>query len=81
MMNDDDSHRAVRAWAQNRNVYVELRDGRVISFPAADFSRLGAATDEQLAKVQLRLDGKALRWDDIDEDLTVSGVIRGHDGR
>ena len=68
---------ATRAWAENRTVFVELRDGRVFSFPAASFPRLAAATDTQLGRVRLRLNGQALRWEELDEDLTVSGIVRG----
>jgi len=50
----------VRAWAQGRTVYVELHDGRVIGFPADRFRRLSQATDEQLTKVQLDVNGYAL---------------------
>lgn len=71
-------YHAIRAWAEGRMVFVELDDGRQIGFPAARFSRLREATTAQLAEVALRLDGMALRWDAIDEDLTVRGVVEGH---
>lgn len=58
-------------------VYVELTDGRIVGFPAARFVRLKAATDEQLGHVKVELDGYALRWEDIDEDITVPGVVAG----
>jgi hypothetical protein len=45
--------------------------------PAANFKRLATATDEQLAKVQLRVNGKALRWEEVDEDITVRGIVAG----
>ena len=32
---------------------------------------------EILAKVELRLDGYALRWEELDEDLTVQGIVEG----
>ena len=69
---------AVRAWAQARTIYVELTDGRVLGFPADRFRILSAATNAQLKKVQLRLNGYALRWEELDEDLTVPGVVAGH---
>jgi len=68
---------ALRAWAEKRMVYVELTDGRIVGFPAARFVRLKAATDEQLGHVKVELDGYALRWEDIDEDITVPGVVAG----
>ena len=68
---------AMRAWVANRTVFMELTDGRQIGFPAARFNRLAQATDEQLAQVSLRLDGSALRWEALDEDITVTGAALG----
>ena len=70
-------HRAVRAWTAVRTVFVELTDGRQIGFPADRFRILHAATDAQIADVALRLDGAALRWEEIDEDITVRGIVEG----
>lgn len=70
-------YRAVRAWATGRMVFVELTDGRQIGFPADRFRRLHKASDEQLAAVTLRVSGAALRWEEIDEDITVRGIVEG----
>lgn len=69
---------AVRAWAEKRTVYVELTDGRIIGFPADRFKLLAAASDEQLQEVTLRLNGFALRWENLDEDITVPGIVAGN---
>ena len=69
---------AVRAWVEDRKVFLELHDGRIFGFPAARFRRLCDASDEQLKAVSLELGGAALRWEEIDEDLTVRGVVAGH---
>ncbi|MBY0579178.1 MAG: DUF2442 domain-containing protein [Burkholderiales bacterium] len=69
---------AVRAWSDGRMVFIELTDGRQIGFPAERFKLLRNASDEALKKVCLRLDGTALRWDDLDEDITVRGIVEGH---
>jgi Protein of unknown function (DUF2442) len=69
---------AVRAWAEERMIYVELVDGRVFGFPADRFRILRSARDEQLMKVKLELNGYALRWQELDEDITVPGVVAGH---
>ncbi len=58
---------AVRVWVEARMVYVELTDGRIVGFPADRFKILSQASDEQLA----------LRWEELDEDLTVAGVVAG----
>jgi Protein of unknown function (DUF2442) len=69
---------AIRAWASGRLVFVELTDGRQLAFPADRFRILSEATDERLRSVELRLSGAALRWEEMDEDLTVQGVVAGH---
>lgn len=68
---------ATRAWVQERMIYIELTDGRVVGFPAARFQRLKEATDDQLAEVEVQLHGHALRWESIDEDITVPGIVAG----
>jgi hypothetical protein len=69
---------AIRAWAERRTIFLELTDGRIIGFPADRFRILKKATDEQLKEVKLRLDGFALRWERLDEDITVPGVVAGN---
>jgi hypothetical protein len=69
---------AIRAWAEGRMIFIELTDGRVIGFPADRFKILKNATNEQLKEVTLRIDGYALRWESLDEDITVPGVVAGN---
>ena len=73
----DNESIAINAWISDRMVYVELTDYRIIAFPAARFKRLKNATTEQLKKVELRLNGYALRWEELDEDITVKGIVEG----
>ena len=68
---------AIKAWAENRMVYLELTDGRIIGFPADRYRILSQASEDQLKQVQVEVDGYALRWEELDEDLTVAGVIAG----
>lgn len=69
---------AIKVYAIQRAIHIELIDGRVISFPADRFKILSQASDEQLREVTLRLNGFALRWDNLDEDITVKGIIAGN---
>lgn len=69
---------AVRVWTEKRTVYLELADQRIIGFPADRFKILKAASDELLKKVELRLNGAALRWEELDEDITVRGIVLGN---
>ena len=68
---------ALRVWVEGRMVFLELTDGRIVGFPADRYKLLHAATEEQLKGVKLELNGAALRWEELDEDLTVSGVVAG----
>jgi hypothetical protein len=69
---------AIRAWADGRMIMLELSDGRLFGFPADRFKLLREATDEELKEVSLRLNGFALRWENLDEDITVPGVVAGN---
>ena len=68
---------AIRAWAEKRMIYLELTDGRIVGFPADRFQILSQASENQLKEVQVELSGSALRWEELDEDLTVAGVVAG----
>lgn len=68
---------AIRVWVEGRMIFLELSDGRIVGFPASRFQRLKDASAEQLQKVTLELDGFALRWEELDEDITVPGVVAG----
>ena len=68
---------AIKAWAEGRTIYIELTDSRIIGFPADRFKILSKATDDQLREVKIRLNGFALRWESIDEDITVPGIVAG----
>jgi hypothetical protein len=68
---------AIRVWVEGRMVFLELTDGRVMGFPANRFTRLRDASAEQLQRVTLELNGYALRWEELDEDITVPGVVAG----
>lgn len=69
--------RAVRAWVRDRKVWIELEDGRGVGFPAANYWRLREAGDDALSKVRIEARGRTLRWEELDEDLTVGGILAG----
>nr|VFJ95197.1 MAG: Protein of unknown function (DUF2442) [Candidatus Kentron sp. H]VFJ96059.1 MAG: Protein of unknown function (DUF2442) [Candidatus Kentron sp. H]VFK02136.1 MAG: Protein of unknown function (DUF2442) [Candidatus Kentron sp. H] len=68
---------AIQAWAEKRLIYVELTDGRIVAFPADRFRILSRASESELQEVELAVGGYALRWDALDEDLTVAGIVAG----
>lgn len=68
---------ATRVWVDGRTVYLELIDSRIFGFPADRFRLLKLAGDEALKEVQLEVNGRALRWENLDEDISVAGVVAG----
>ncbi|TCT18127.1 DUF2442 domain-containing protein [Thiobaca trueperi] len=68
---------AINAWTEGRMIYVELMDGRIVGFPADRFQILSQASEKQLKSVQIEVNGHALRWEELDEDLTIAGIIAG----
>ena len=58
-------------------IFVELLDGRTISAPLVWFPRLSHASNEQLTNWELLGDGEGIHWPDLDEDLSVAGLLAG----
>lgn len=54
-----------------------LEDGRVISVPLAWSWRLLEATQEQRNHFEIIGDGLGVHWKDIDEDISVEGMLYG----
>lgn len=58
-------------------IVVDLLDGRTISAPLAWFPRLLHATPAQRKKWKIAGGGFGIRWDELDEDLSTGGLLRG----
>jgi hypothetical protein len=56
---------------------VVLADGRRISAPLAWYPRLLHASQQQRDNFELLGDGEGIHWPDVDEDLSVTGLLRG----
>lgn len=57
---------------------VGLADGRVISVPLEWFETLAGATEGQRANWELLGDGEGIHWPELDEDLSVKGLLLGN---
>ena len=57
---------------------VWLADGRAITVPLVWFPRLIAADAEARSKWELLGNGEGIHWPDIDEDLSVEGLLAGN---
>lgn len=58
-------------------MWVDLADGRTIGVPLAWFARLLHATPQQRQAYRIGGSGRGLHWDDIDEDISVPGLLEG----
>jgi len=56
---------------------VELMDGRAISVPVAWYPRLLEATPDQRRRWEIAGAGFGIHWPELDEDLSVEGLLRG----
>ena len=75
---------AIRADERVKSVYfteetisVDLMDGRTITVPLVWYPRLSNATPEQIAKWEICGGGYGIHWEEIDEDLSTEGMLRG----
>lgn len=56
---------------------VELSDARTISVPLAWFPRLIHSTQKERNNWRLIGKGEGIHWEDIDEDISVEGLLFG----
>ena len=60
-------------------MHVLLTDGRRLSVPIAWFPLLLKASPEQRMKIEIGGGGSSLHWPQLDEDLSVAGLMAGAD--
>ena len=58
---------------------VHLTDGRIIGVPIIWFPLLHKASDEQRENYEIGGGGTSLHWEEIDEDITIAGLLAGGD--
>lgn len=63
-----------------RRVIVELTNGCTFAFPPHIAQGLEAATDDELAAVEILGAGYGLHWEALDADLSVPGLLAGRFG-
>lgn len=59
----------------DHTMWVDLEDGRVLGVPLAWFPVLLDATPAQ--RMNYWISGDGLHWDEIDEDISVQGLLEG----
>ena len=56
---------------------VHLVDGRKLSVPLVWFPRLLHGSSEQRSQFELIGEGEGIHWEQLDEDISVAGLLRG----
>jgi len=62
-------------------IIAHLVDGRTISVPLIWSWRLADANEEQRQHFEILGDGQGIHWPDIDEDISVEGMLQGSPAR
>ena len=57
---------------------VDLGDGRTISVPLVWFPRLVHGTPKERNNWRLIGRGEGVHWEDLDEDISIEGLLAGH---
>lgn len=63
------------------SMWVALADGRDLGVPLTYFPRLLDATPEQRNEFVISGGGTGIHWDDLDEDISVEGLLLGRKDR
>jgi len=58
-------------------LYVELSDGRTLSVPLDWYPRLLHSSPEERKNWRLIGRGRGIHWEDLDEDISVAGLLAG----
>jgi hypothetical protein len=71
--------RATAARFDDAVMWVDLDDGRTLGVPLAWFPRLLHGTPEQ--RLAFEISPSGLHWDELDEDISIAGLLAGRGDR
>ena len=74
---DSDALKATAVEVTGDSLVVELADGRSISAPLAWYPRLVHGTEVERAHSRFIAGGEGIHWPDLDEDISVEGILAG----
>src|SRR3990172_13183274 len=69
--------RAQHITVSEDSLTADLSDGRTIIVPLLWYPRLWHGTPEERNNFEIIGDGTIIHWPDLDEDLSVSGLLAG----
>ncbi len=70
--------RAQNILISDDSLQIDLTDGRTTIVPLMWYPRLWYGTPEERNNYQIIGDGEYIHWPELDEDLTVSGILAGY---
>lgn len=62
----------------SEDMVISLVDGRTVTVPLVWFPSFLGATQAQLNHYELLGDGEGIHWPDLDEDISVNGLLQGN---
>ena len=69
--------RVMRVQVTDDTLSIDLEDGRTISVPIVWYPRLAYGTPAERANFYISGAGYGIYWPDLDEDISVKGVLLG----
>lgn len=69
-----------KAWYENGMICMLMSDNKEIRFPVEKNNKLKNATVKERKNIEIICGGTGLHWPDLDEDLSVIGIIEGRFG-
>ena len=69
---------AISVEVSGKALSVKLSDGRMIAIPVDRYPRLAYATKQERANWRIVGRGHGIHWEDVDEDLSVEGLLAGN---
>lgn len=65
-----------KVWFDNEHIYIKTDVGHIVGNPLTWFPRLLRATEKQRQAYVIGAWGDSIRWEEIDEDLSLEGFFR-----
>ncbi|MCW5700298.1 MAG: DUF2442 domain-containing protein, partial [Rhodospirillales bacterium] len=75
---DDEILQVADVEVGNEDLIVKLKDGRTVTTPLWWYPRLSNAKPAMREKWRIMPFGDAIEWDELDEHISVKGMLRGH---
>ena len=69
-----------KAWCEAGMICLLMSDNKEIRFPVILNTKLKNATQKQRNNIEIISAGTGLHWPDLDEDLSVTGIMEGKYG-